>query len=93
MLATDDERNQYPELESTSEQVQQEIADRLEQTLGWLSDDEPAPDEFPAGDAVPTRLVERDAPGISGTALLGPGAHGRGDAREGPESCGTTRCA
>lgn len=68
VLATDDERNQYPELESTSEQVQQEIADRLEQTLGWLSDDEPAPDEFPAGDAVPTRLVERDAPGISGTA-------------------------
>ena len=67
VLATADERRRHPELEATSAQVQREIANRLEQTLGWLGDREPAPDGFPPGEAVPRRLVERDAPGISGS--------------------------
>ena len=67
VLATGEERRRHPELEATSAQVQREIAERLEQTLGWLGEGEPAPDDFPLGEAVPRRLVERDAPGISGT--------------------------
>ena len=41
VLATPEERHRHPELVSTSEQVQREIAGRLEQTLGWLRADEP----------------------------------------------------
>ena len=67
VLASSEERKQHPELESTKDQVQKEIADRLQQTMGWLQDDNPVPDEFPAGNVVPKRLVERDAPGLAGT--------------------------
>ena len=67
VLATDEERTQHPELESTSEQVQKEIAVRLEQTVGWLQDGKSDAEDFPAGDALPRRLVERDAPGLAGT--------------------------
>ena len=45
----------------------EEIADRLQQTLGWLQDDSPTHDEFPPGNVVPVRLIERDAPGLAGT--------------------------
>ena len=67
VLTSTEEREQHPELESTKDQVQGEIADRLQQTMGWLRDDSPAPDDFPPGNAVPSRLVERDAPGLAGT--------------------------
>ena len=67
VLTSTEEREQHPELESTKDQLQGEIADRLQQTMGWLRDDSPAPDEFPPGDVVPKRLVERDAPGLAGT--------------------------
>ena len=67
VLTSAEEREQCPELESTKDQVQKEIADRLRQTIGWLRDDDSAPDEFPPGDAVPRRLIERDAPGLAGT--------------------------
>ena len=67
VLVDAEERRRHPELESTSDQVQREIADRLEQTIGWLRDDESAPDDFPPGSVVPQRLIERDAPGLAGT--------------------------
>ena len=67
VLTSPEEREQHPELESTKDQVQGEIADRLQQTMGWLRDDSPAPGDFPPGDVVPKRLVERDAPGLAGT--------------------------
>ena len=67
VLASPEEREQHPELESTKDQVQLEIADRLQQTVGWLQDDNPVPVEFPPGNVVPRRLIERDAPGLSGT--------------------------
>ena len=67
VLTSAEEREQRPELESTKDRVQKEIADRLRETVGWLNDDSPAPDEFPPGDAVPRRLIERDAPGLAGT--------------------------
>ncbi len=67
ILASSKERKQHPELESTKDQVQKEIADRLQQTMGWLQDDNPVPDEFPPGNVVPRRLIERDAPGLAGT--------------------------
>ena len=67
VLASPEEREQHPELESTKDQVQLEITDRLQQTVGWLQDDNPVPVEFPAGNVVPKRLVERDAPGLAGT--------------------------
>ena len=67
VLTSAEEREQCPELESTKDRVQEEIADRLRQTIGWLRDDDSAPDEFPPGDAVPRRLIERDAPGLAGT--------------------------
>ena len=68
VLATDEELTRHPELASTSEQVQKEIEDRLAQTLGWLQDDESSSDDFSPGNAVPKRLIERDAPGLAGTA-------------------------
>ena len=67
VLANSKERKQHPELESTKDQVQKEIADRLQQTMGWLEGDSPTPDEFPLGNVVPERLLERDAPGLAGT--------------------------
>ncbi len=67
VLATDEERRLHPELDFASQQVQREIADRLEKALSWLTRGAKAPDDFPPGEAVPQRLVERDAPGISGT--------------------------
>ena len=67
VLATEEERRLHPELDFTSRQIQREIADRLEKTLSWLTGGAKAPDSFPAGEVVPRRLVERDAPGISGT--------------------------
>ena len=67
VLASPEERRQHPELDSTRDQVQREIADRLEQTMRWLPDDSPTPGEFPPGNVVPERLLERDAPGLAGT--------------------------
>ena len=67
VLASSEERRQHPELESTKDQVQKEIADRLQQTMGWLQGDNSVPDKFPAGKVVPERLIERDAPGLAGT--------------------------
>ena len=67
VLASPEELGQHPELESTKNEVQQEISDRLQQILGWLQDDSPTSEEFPPGDVVPNRLIERDAPGLAGT--------------------------
>ena len=67
VLVDAEERRRHPELESTRDEVQREIADRLEHTMGWLRDDESAPDDFPPGSVVPQRLIERDAPGLAGT--------------------------
>ena len=67
MLASAEERREHPDLEATNGEVQKEIADRLRQTLDWLQDDSPVPDEFPPGNTVPKRLIERDAPGLVGT--------------------------
>ena len=67
VLATPEEWTQHPELESTKNEVQQEIADRLQQALSWLHDDSPTSEEFPPGNVVPNRLIERDAPGLVGT--------------------------
>ncbi len=67
VLTSSEERRQLPELESTRDDVQEEIADRLQQTLGWLQDDSPVSDEFAPGNVVPRRLIERDAPGLAGT--------------------------
>ena len=67
VLASSEERRQHPELESTKDQVQKEIGDRLQQTMGWLQGNNPVPDEFPAGNVAPERLIERDAPGLAGT--------------------------
>ena len=67
VLVDVEERRRHPELESTKDEVQREIADRLEQTIGWLRDDESDPDDFPPGSVVPQRLIERDAPGLAGT--------------------------
>ena len=66
VLASSEEREQRPELESTKDQVQKEIADRLRQTISWLRDDRPVSDEYPPGNVVPKRLIERDAPGLAG---------------------------
>ena len=38
----------------------------MQQTMGWLQDDNPVPAEFPAGNVAPKRLMERDAPGLAG---------------------------
>ena len=67
VLASPEERKQHPELEYTKDQVQKEIAARLQQTVSWLPDDNPVPDEFSPGNVVPRRLIERDAPGLAGT--------------------------
>ena len=67
VLATPEERNQHPELESTKDEIQEEIAKRLQQTSGWLQDATSVPDEFVPGNVVPSRLIERDAPGLAGT--------------------------
>ena len=67
VLASSEEREQRPELESTRDQVQQEIRDRMRQTVGWLQDDSPVSNEFAPGNVVPKRLIERDAPGLVGT--------------------------
>ena len=67
VLATPEEVRQHSELESTKDQVQKEIADRLQQTLDWLEDDSPTPDDSTPGNGVPRRLIERDAPGLAGT--------------------------
>ncbi len=53
-------------LEATSYRMQQRIQDRLDEVLGWLPDSAPG-EEYPPGKVVPRRLVERDAPGLSGT--------------------------
>ena len=68
ILASAKERKEHPDLESINNEVQKEIADRLQQTLSWLQDDSPVPDEFPPGNTVPKRLIERDAPGLAGTS-------------------------
>ena len=67
VLVTPEERERHPELESTKDEIQEEIAKRLQQTLGWLQDATPVPDEFAPGNVVPKRLIERDAPGLAGT--------------------------
>ena len=67
VLASPEERSQHPELESTRDEVQREIANRAQQTLGWLNDDTPTTDDFPPGNVAPRRLIERDAPGLAGT--------------------------
>ena len=53
VLASAEERREHPDLESTNDEVQKEIADRLQQTLGWLQDDSPVPDELPPGNTAP----------------------------------------
>ncbi len=68
VLVDAEERRRHPELESTRDQVQREIGDRLEQTMGWLRDSGTAPDDFPPGSVAPQRLIERDAPGLAGTS-------------------------
>ena len=52
VLTSPEEREQHPELESTKEQAQKEIEDRLRQTVAWLQDDSPVPDEFAPGNVV-----------------------------------------
>ena len=69
VLASPEERRTHPELNSTVAQLQQEIGDRLDQALGWLPDGDAAPPdvEFPPGNVIPERKVERDPPGLAGT--------------------------
>ena len=67
VLASAEERERHSELESTKAELQKEIGDRLEQVTGWLGEGGADPERFSPGEAVPRRLVERDAPGLEGT--------------------------
>ncbi len=67
VLVNEEEAQQHPELESTKDAVQKEIQARLEEVTGWLENGPSEPESFPAGEVVPRRLVERDAPGLVGT--------------------------
>ncbi len=53
-------------LETTKDQLQKRIQDRLADVLEWLPEAAPE-EEFAPGRVVPKRLVERDAPGLAGT--------------------------
>ena len=66
-LASPEERERHPELESTKAELQKEIGDRLEQVVGWLEEGSAEPEEFGPGEVAPRRLVERDPPGLAGT--------------------------
>ncbi len=59
--------SQPAHLTSAAEQIQADIGHRLEQAIGWLGDAQEDAAYTP-GNAVPSRLVERDPPGLAGTA-------------------------
>ena len=66
VLASPQERIQHPELAATSDELQAQISERLEQVSGWLPQVRGG-ERFPDGDVVPRRLEERDPPGLAGT--------------------------
>lgn len=61
------DENRTPDLNNISEQIQAEIANRLGQTLEWVDglDEEP---NYKLGQIVPSRIIERDPPGLAGTS-------------------------
>ncbi len=67
VLVDDDELAQHPELESTKDAMQRDIGTRLEEVSGWLKNGTSEPEKFAAGEVVPRRAYERDAPGLAGT--------------------------
>ena len=67
VLVDDDELAQHPELEATKDSVQKNIGQRLEEVSGWLKNGTSEPEKFAAGEVVPRRAYERDAPGLAGT--------------------------
>ena len=67
VLVDDDELAQHPELESTKDAMQRDIGTRLEEVSGWLKNGASEPEKFAAGEVVPRRAYERDAPGLAGT--------------------------
>lgn len=64
-LITDE--NRTPDLNTISEQIQAEIGSCLKQTLEWVDglDEEPG---YKPGQIVPSRIIERDPPGLAGTS-------------------------
>jgi hypothetical protein len=64
-LTNEKEQAENPELNTTSERLQQDIADTLKEVSSLLQDEQEM--EFPAGNVVPKRMVERDPPGLAGT--------------------------
>ena len=61
------EREAHPEVEATKESVIRDIDERLRHVTGWLPHGDALDDVYAPGQAVPERLVERDAPGLAGT--------------------------
>lgn len=68
-LLDSNEIKQHPEIEATMNDMKAEIQDSLEKTVGWIQGGGPEPDEFPAGDVVPKRAVDRRVP-LSGVDYL-----------------------
>ncbi len=66
VLADQDDPKGMQALETTKAQLQQRIEDRLSDVLGSLPEAAPE-EEFAPGTVVPSRLIERDAPGLAGT--------------------------
>ena len=64
----------HPEVEATKKQVQGEIEERLRQVTGWLKDGDAVDEDYALGEGyaaaevIPRKLIERDAPGLAGTA-------------------------
>ena len=63
----DEELAQHPELNATSDAIQRDIGERLGEVSGWLKNGTSEPEKFAAGEVVPRRAYERDAPGLAGT--------------------------
>ena len=66
VLADQDDPRGMQALETTKDQLQKRIQDRLSDVLGSLPEAAPE-EEFAPGTVVPRRLIERDAPGLAGT--------------------------
>ena len=67
VLVDDEELAQHPELNATSDAIQRDIGERLGEVSGWLKNGTSEPEKFAAGEVVPRRAYERDAPGLAGT--------------------------
>ena len=68
VLAISEDGVPHPDVEATKEQVQREIEDGLRQVTGWLRHGDAADKDCAAGEVIPRKLIERDAPGLAGTA-------------------------